>query len=74
MADIKAGDKVKVKDQPSWPSGFRMAGAEGEVIEVKKPWGYVVMHVSKAGPRAEEMGISLGATVTFREDEVEKVS
>ncbi|MFH1775668.1 MAG: hypothetical protein ABH839_03335 [Chloroflexota bacterium] len=75
MADeIKVGDRVRVKDRPWWPGGYRMKDAEGDVVELKKPWGYVVTYLRKAGPRAEEIGVSLGATITFRDDEVEKIS
>jgi len=35
MAEIKVGDKVRVKNRKDWPSppGYRLANAEGTVIK-----------------------------------------
>ena len=68
MAVIKAGDRVRVKDKPNWPGGYKMANSEGTVIEVDEPWGYVVIHLEKTS-----VSIDPGTTLVFREDALEKI-
>ncbi len=68
MAEIKVGDRVRIKDRPDWPGGYKMANSEGSVIEVHEPWGYVVIHLEKT-----DASIDLGTTLTLREDAVEKI-
>jgi len=68
MAEIKVGDRVRVKDRPDWPGGYKIASSEGSVIEVQKPWGYVVIHLEKTNA-----SIDLGITLTLREEGLEKI-
>lgn len=63
MPKLQTGDKVKVKDRPGWPGGYKIAGWEGEIVEVKTdPQGYVVMRAARTGYR-----------MAFQEDELEKI-
>lgn len=50
MPGLNIGDRVKVKDRPGWPGGYKIAGWEGEIVEVKTdPEGYVVVKADKTG-------------------------
>ncbi len=50
MGEFKVGDKVKVKDRPGWPGGYKIAGWTGEIVEVKDdPKGWVIMRADKTG-------------------------
>lgn len=63
MTKFQLGDRAKVKDRPGWPGGYKIAGWEGEIVEVKEdPQGYVIMRADKTGYR-----------MAFHEDELEKV-
>ena len=63
MAKLKVGDRVRVKDRPGWPGGYKIAGWEGKIVEVKDdPQGYVIMVADKTGYR-----------MAFHEDELEKI-
>ena len=77
MADIKVGDKVRVKDRKDWPSppGYRLAKSEGTVVkwvEFEKVMedfqNYVHVNVEKSG--AEEF---IGLNVVFRAENLEKI-
>ncbi len=70
MAEIKAGDKVRIKDRPGWPTppGYQLAKSEGDVIEVREEQGFVIIHLTKT-----KAPVDLGTTLTFREDAVEKI-
>jgi len=60
---FKVGDRVRVKDRPGWPGGYRIANWEGQVVEVvSDPAGYVVI---KADQSKYDMA--------FPEDELEKI-
>ncbi len=62
MPEFKVGDRVKVKDRPGWPDGYKIAGWEGKIVEVKDdPQGYVIMLADKTGYR-----------MAFPEHEIEK--
>ena len=63
MAKFKVGDRARVKDRPGWPGGYKIAGWEGKIVEVKDdPEGYVIMVADKTGYR-----------MAFHEDELEKI-
>jgi hypothetical protein len=63
MSQLKVGDRVKVKDRPGWPAGYKIANWEGEIVEVKAdPAGYVIMKADKTG-----------YNMAFPEHELEKV-
>jgi hypothetical protein len=50
MAEFKAGDKIKVKDRPGWPGGYKIAGWTGEIVKVHdNPKGYVSLKADKTG-------------------------
>jgi preprotein translocase subunit YajC len=59
MSDLKAGDRVIVKDRPNYTLG----GWQGEVVEVKEdPKGWIIIKADKTGYR-----------MAFPESELEKV-
>lgn len=50
MSTFKVGDKVKVKDRPGWPGGYKIANWTGKIVEVEEdPAGYVIMKADKTG-------------------------
>ena len=52
MGEFKVGDRAKVSDRPGWPDGYKIAGWEGEIVEVKEdPKDYVIMLADKTGYR-----------------------
>ena len=52
MSQFQVGDRVRVKDRPGWPGGYKIGGWEGRIVEVKEdPKGYVVMVADKTGYR-----------------------
>ena len=63
MGNLKVGDRVKVKDRPGWPGGYKIANWEGTIVEVKEdPAGYVIMRADKTG-----------YNMAFPEQELDKV-
>ena len=63
MGKFKVGDRVRVKDRPGWPGGYKIAHWEGEIVEVKEdPQGYVIMRADKTGNN-----------MAFPENELEKI-
>ena len=63
MNQLQVDDRVIVKDRPGWPEGYKLAGWEGRIVEVKEdPKGYVVMIADKTGYR-----------MAFPEGELEKL-
>lgn len=63
MTDFKVSDQVRVKDRPGWPGGYKIAGWEGKIAEVKDdPKDYVIMLADKTGYR-----------MAFHENELEKI-
>lgn len=60
---FQVGYRARVKDRPGWPGGYKIAGWEGTIVEVKAdPQGYVVMVADKTGYR-----------MAFPEAELEKL-
>jgi hypothetical protein len=50
MSELEVGDRVRVKDRPGWPGGYKIANWEGTIVEVKEdPRGYVIMKADKTG-------------------------
>ncbi len=48
MAELKTGDRVRVKDRPT----YTLSGWEGEVVEVKEdPKGWIIVKADKTGYR-----------------------
>jgi hypothetical protein len=71
MADIKAGDRVRIKERSDWPlpTGYRLAKAEGRVFEVvEEPEGYVTVLLDK-----NLAGIDTSIPLAFRIEAVEKI-
>ena len=73
MAEIKVGDKVRIKDRPDWvsPPGYKLANSEGRVIQVGEPElfeGFVEIQLEKT-----EAGIDIDTPLTFRLEAVEKI-
>lgn len=63
MSKFNVDDRVKVKDRPGWPGGYKIANWEGKVVEVKDdPAGYVIMKADKTG-----------YNMAFPENELEKI-
>ena len=71
MIDIKVGDRVRIKDRPDWPmpTGYKLANAEGQVVEViEVPEGYVTVKLDK-----ELTGIDTRIPLGFRVETLEKI-
>jgi hypothetical protein len=69
MAKLNIGDKVRIKNQPDWPTtpGYRFAGAEGTVIasDFDELMGEFLPHMvcvklEKAGDNAKEYVVDAG--------------
>ncbi len=59
MADLKTGDRIRVKERPD----YTLSGWEGEVVEVKEdPKGWIIIRADKTGYR-----------MAFPETELEKL-
>lgn len=79
MAKFNIGDKVRIKNQPEWPTppGYRFAGAEGTVVASDfdelmgefQPY-MVFVKLEKAGDMAKEYVVDSG--FWFLTDIVEK--
>jgi ribosomal protein L21E len=78
MATFNIGEKVRIKNQPDWPTppGFRFAGVEGTVTkseygeEVMKDYQHLVfVKVEKTGDGAKDYA---GNAFWFLLDQVEK--
>lgn len=71
MTDIKAGDRVRIKERPDWPmpTGYKLANEEGQVAEViDKPEGYVTVLLDR-----DITGIDRSIPLAFRLEAVEKI-
>ncbi len=63
MGKFNVGDRVKVKDRPGWPGGYKIAHWEGVVVEIEEdPADYVIMKADKTG-----------YNMAFPESELDKV-
>jgi hypothetical protein len=71
MDKIKEGDKVRIKDQPGWPSppGYKLANSTGQVVSFRGPEEmFVVVRLEKT-----ETDVVLGSNLTFLTEAVEKI-
>ena len=77
MAEIQAGDKVRVKDRKDWPSppGYRLAKSEGTVVKwvaydevIEEFRNYAHVEIEKSD--AKEY---IGNIVVFRVENLEKI-
>jgi hypothetical protein len=72
MIALKAGDRIRIKDRQDWylPSGYKLAGARGQVFEVlEEPEGYVMVLLDE-----ELTGIDKKVPLGFRLEAIEKVN
>ena len=61
--EFRLGNRVKVKDRPGWPGGYKIVNWEDEIVAVKAdPPGYVIMKADKTG-----------YNMAFSEHELEKI-
>lgn len=77
MAEIKIGDKVRVKDRQDWPTppGYKLAGSEGVAVKICE-WPevleefpeYVKVQIEKT-----KADVKVGTTMLFREENLEKI-
>ena len=44
MPTFKVGDRARVKDRPGWPGGYKIAGWEGDIVEVKDNPRWICHH------------------------------
>ena len=73
MAEIKAGDRVRIKDRSEWPSppGYNWANSEGLVIKAEEPEGFEeFFEVQIEKSRAD---IDIGTTLIFRLEALERI-
>jgi len=74
LPEIRVGDSVRIKDRPDWPVGYRFAGSEGKVYQVKKPMGVVGVHLEKTLKSDQVMDVlQPGTSLLFRMENVEKI-
>ena len=74
MSTIKAGDTVRIKERPDWPSppGYKLANSQGEVASVNKEQGFVAIRLVKTNSNIlKEQPKDF--TLTLRLENVEKV-
>jgi hypothetical protein len=63
MDKLQVGDRARVKDRPKWPGGYKIAGWEGSIVEIKDdPQGFVIMLADNSGYQ-----------MSFVETELEKI-
>jgi hypothetical protein len=70
MADLKTGERVRIKDRTDWylPSGYKLRGAEGLVFEIVEELpGYVMVLLDEA-----VTGIDKSIPLPFSIDSIEK--
>ena len=79
MAEIKAGDRVRVQNRTDWPTppGYILANAEGTVTRwlewpepMEKYQDFIYVRLEKTEPAAKEY---VGLTWFFREENLEKI-
>ena len=77
MADIKIGDKVRIKDRTDWPSppGYKLANSEGTVVKwfdyvepMEEFQDYVHVKLEKT-----ELTEYIGNVWPFRVENLEKI-
>ena len=72
MANLKKGDRIRIKDRPDWPipAGYKLANSEGQVVGViEEPEGYVTVLLDN-----NTTGIDASIPLGFRVEAVEKIS
>ena len=79
MAEIKVGDRVRIKERTNWPSppGFRLANAEGTVVkwveydEVMEEFPeFILVKLEKAEGEGK---VYIGNNMFFQEENLEKI-
>ena len=52
MPEFEVGGRVRIVDRPGWSGGYRIAGWEGTIVEVKQDTqGYAITLADKTGYR-----------------------
>jgi len=71
MADIKVGDRIRIKDRPDWPSppGYRLANMEGKVYQVWEEAGFFMFRLETTNIDVLEPDTSM----VFPVDSIEKI-
>ena len=77
MADIKPGDKVRIKDRKDWPSppGYKLANSEGTVIKWIE-WQEILEEFQDyAHIKIEKSDVKefIGKTTVFKVENLEKI-
>ena len=73
MSDVKLGDRVRIKDRLDWPlpTGYKLANAEGQVVEVIEGLeGYVRVLLDES---QNQSGMDPSLSLSFRVDAIEKI-
>lgn len=79
MANLKAGDRVRIKDRKDWPTppGYVFSGAEGTVVLWSEYEGimddfqdYVHVKIEKARDAA---GVYIDSVFPFQVDRIQKI-
>lgn len=73
MSNIKAGDRIRIKERPDWlmPVGYKLAKVEGTVSEVlEDPKGYIRVLLDKD---SNTTGMDTSMPLPFKVEAVEKV-
>ena len=75
MAEIKVGDRVRIKDRTGWvsPPGYRLANSEGKVIKIWEPGHAVFQGFLEVQIGKTEADINTGTALTFRAEALEKL-
>ena len=70
MNNIKAGDRVKIKDRKDWPSppGYPLANSQGNVLSVREEEGFATVHILRTG-----ITLLKDTSLTFRLENIEKM-
>lgn len=77
MAEIKIGDKVRIKDRKDWPSppGYRLANSEGTVVKICE-WADILEEFPeyfKVRIEKTKADVKIGTELLFRAENLEKI-
>lgn len=77
MAEIKIGDKVRIKDREDWvsPPGYRLANSEGTVVKICE-WADILEEFPeyfKVRIEKTKADVKVGTQMLFRVENLEKI-
>ena len=77
MADIKIGDKVRIKERQNWPTppGYKLANSEGVAVKICE-WEEVLAGFSeyvKVRIEKTQADVKIGTSMLFRTEQLEKL-